>query len=184
MTTVLFTQKNSIYLSLGCDCYDVERNALTWTGSEPAIYHPPCRLFSRLRKFSTAPSSEKFLAYWSIEKIRRFGGVLEHPAQSTLWMEKNLPVPGKSDEFGFSIDIDQYWFGHKAQKRTWLYIVGILPKQLPDYPLVCGNAEFVLETSARKNKKPTLKKSERSATPEAFANWLIQIINLIKQNHA
>jgi hypothetical protein len=40
----LFTRSDSHYKSLGLDCYDFERDALTWPGGSPGVYHPPCQV--------------------------------------------------------------------------------------------------------------------------------------------
>ena len=41
---VLFARKDSIYKEFEqCDVYDIERNALTFSGGIPIIAHPPCR---------------------------------------------------------------------------------------------------------------------------------------------
>lgn len=185
MTTVLFTTKNSIYKKLGCDVYDQERNALTWSGGEPALYHPPCRLFCKLKHLAKAPINEKELAYWSVDMVQKYGGVLEHPAYSNLWAEKNLPLPGQSDEFGFSIDINQSWFGHKTHKRTWLYIVGITAKELPDYQCWETNIthQFRFNKRNRKSNLKELSKKQALATPPEFAKWLIEIVERIKSNN-
>jgi hypothetical protein len=185
MISVLFVAKNSVYKTLTdsagepLDCWDEERNALNWAGGNPIVAHPPCRLFSKLRRFSTAPIEEKSMAYWSVYKVREFGGVLEHPSRSALWEDMNLPAPGKRDDFGFSCGVEQWWFGHPAKKSTWLYIVGCNPNDLPDYPFRMGYAEHAIGKCRKRN---GLKRSElfdnrkefRSATPEPFARWLIE----------
>ena len=137
---VLYARKNSIYKTLeGADVYDVERDARTFNYDLPLIAHPPCRLFGRLKQFSKAPIEEKQLAYHAVDAIQKCGGVLEHPAWSTLWTEKNLPLPGVKDEFGgFTLPILQSWFGHKCAKATWLYIVGINPTDLPSLSFKLG----------------------------------------------
>jgi hypothetical protein len=82
---VLFARKDSIYKSFpDCDVYDIERDALTWPGGMPCIAHPPCRLWGKLRHFSTAPQSEKALGHWAIKQVRQWGGIAEHPASSGL----------------------------------------------------------------------------------------------------
>ena len=84
---VLFTEQNSSYNNYEIfDTYDEKRNALSYNSRLPIIAHPPCRLFSRLRSFSTAPIAEKKLAFFALSKIRQFGGILEHPRSSTLWL--------------------------------------------------------------------------------------------------
>lgn len=185
-TVVLFTQKKSIYNSLGCDCYDEKRNALNYMGSEPVIAHPPCRLFSRMRGLSTAKMSEKDLAYWAVDLIRKNGGVLEHPYLSKLWSEKNIIMPGQGvDEYGgFSLDVNQVWFGHKAIKRTWLYIVGIDPGSIPDYNFLGMPTHMVSHLKRHKNPRKSLGKEEASYTPVDFARYLIECIEIIKANKA
>lgn len=171
--TVLFTMNNSIYDQLGCNTYNKERNALTWEGGKPAIYHPPCRAWGKLKHFAKPTPGEKELALWSIANIRKWGGILEHPWGSDLF-RTILPRPGTIDEFGGStIVIDQRWFGHQVQKRTGIYIVGIKPKDIPKTPL-----NFDLITHTLGGSKPGYKeisKKARSATPIKLAKWLIEI---------
>lgn len=89
---VLFARKDSVYKTIPeCDVYDQERDALTWLGGVPAICHPPCRLWGRLRQFSTAPIEEKQLAIFAVDQVRKHGGILEHPSGSSLWDACNLP---------------------------------------------------------------------------------------------
>lgn len=180
--TVLFCQDDSIYKKLNgrnrvslCEVYDEKRNALNYTGHAAAIYHPPCRLWSRMRKFSTADENEKYLAVWSVRKVQQLGGILEHPGSSLLFDVCQLPKPGSKDEFGFTIEVDQFHFGHKARKRTWLYIVG-LPMNHPllFYKFIPGAPKYVVSTSSNNNKLE-LNSYERSATPKKFAKWLVKI---------
>ena len=180
---ILFTESNSFYKSLpGTDCYDIKRNALTFQGESAVIAHPPCRLFSRLRAFSTAPQSEKELAYFALSVIQQNGGILEHPANSILWKEKNLPFGNQIDEFGgFTLSVDQHWFGHPARKNTWLYIVGLSPGQLPNYSLKFDAIQFKQDKADNKSGKKEIPKKLRNATPPDFARWLLEIARLINE---
>jgi len=184
--SVLFTQKNSVYNSLNVVAYDINKNALSFDFSSPVVAHPPCRLFSRLRSFSNARSSEKNLAYWAIDTIRTVGGVLEHPFPSKLWHEYNLPLPGHGvDSYGgFSLLIYQSWFGHFATKKTLVYICGLKPNEVPKYPLSFDLVEHsVCHSKYRSGQKSKLKpipKSARSYTPLNFALWLIDIAKICK----
>jgi hypothetical protein len=177
--SVLFARSDSIYKTLGCDVWDEERNALNFKGGSPVVAHPPCRLWSQMRQFSTAPESEKYLAIWAVEQVRKNGGVLEHPASSGLWKAANLPEPGKRDSFGgFTLVISQWWFGHKADKLTRLYICGVEPKNLPPIPFRLGEPEFTCSQSrnrlTKRNRKPEITKAERQHTPLNLALWLIE----------
>lgn len=119
--SVLFARKDSVYKTLGVDVWDIERDARLWPGGNPCVCHPPCRAWGKLKSFAKPREGEKQLALMSIDWIRKNGGCLEHPSQSGL--NKILPVPGVIDEFGgFTIHIDQFWFGHKAKKQTLIYM--------------------------------------------------------------
>jgi len=41
----LFVLENSHYKGRLPDCYDENRNALTYAGTNPVIAHPPCQLW-------------------------------------------------------------------------------------------------------------------------------------------
>ena len=174
---VLFARRDSIYKSLpGLDVWDIDRNALLWPGGCSLIAHPPCRAWGRLRHFAKPVEGEMELAIWAVEQVRRWGGVLEHPACSLLWSRGGLPKFGDRDVFGgWTLGISQWWFGHKADKPTWLYIVGCQPSNLQLIPLRLGEPEFVIQTSVRVNPRPRVSKAEREHTPLALALWLIDV---------
>lgn len=174
MIAVLYCTSNSIYKRIAvCDAYDEKRDARTFVGSCPVIAHPPCRLFSKLRKFSTAPVDEKKLAHHALVAVRMNGGVLEHPAFSKLWQEAELPIPGQgADKYGgWSMSIDQSWFGHECPKNTWLYIVGVDRNNIPDIHLPCAGPTKTMGMGSRRE----LSKTARNKTPARFAHWLVQL---------
>jgi hypothetical protein len=175
---VLYARKNSIYKSLpGVDVFDAQRDAMTFQGDLPIIAHPPCRLWGRLRTFSKAHISEKYTALHAVLAIQQNGGVLEHPAHSQLWPAADLPLPGARDNYGgFTLPILQSWFGHKAPKATWLYIVGINPIDLPSIPFQLG-----IPTGRISNTGSML---VREGTPKELAEYLLLICRLILSNKA
>ncbi len=175
---VLFAHSDSIYKTLeGCDVWDETRDAMTWDGECPIVAHPPCRTWGRLRHLaSKAPAHEHDMAIWAVEQVRRCGGVIEHPMGSTLFKECGLPIHnGLPDEHGgYTLEIDQYHWGHLARKRTWLYIVGT--KQLPPMPRKNGRPTHVVASynhGKRDRSRPWLTQSQNEATPLAFAQWLV-----------
>lgn len=182
--TVLFARRDSIYKSFpACEVYDIERDASTWPGGTPVVAHPPCRLWSKLRHFSTAPLSEKCLALWAIVQVRQWGGVLEHPASSSLFASAHLPRPGREDIYGGrTIGLWQSWFGHRATKPTWLYIVGCPIGHLPAMPFVFGEGTHLVSRSSvqrtRRLQRPEISKAEREHTPLLLAKWLLDVARL------
>lgn len=173
---VLFARADSVYKTLpGADVYDAERDALTWMGGCPAVVHPPCRRWGTMAHLSTAPEVEMALAIRGLEMVRTWGGVLEHPAASRLWAAAKLPTGRAKDRFGgWTLTLDQYAFGHPANKSTRLYIVGCAPADLPPLPLVLGEA-YKRITTRRGMIGRRCTQQEREHTPLAFAQWLLSV---------
>lgn len=185
---VLFARADSIYKSLpGTDVYDIDRDARTYAGSSPVVAHPPCRAWGRLRHFAKPRADEKALAHFAVQQIRARGGVLEHPECSTLWPEAGLPKPGERDEYGgWTLPIHQFWWGHRAQKKTLLYIVGCEPGDIPLMPLQLGVSDCVIRLDKRRPDGTHIRKgdadwrrplndAEREQTPPDLAEWLVEL---------
>ncbi len=165
----------------GLDVYDRNRDARTYRGPGPIVAHPPCRAWGCLRMMAKPRPGERELALWAVCMVRLFGGVLEHPAGSTLWPVAKLPEPGERDAWGgFTIALPQFWFGHQANKATHLYICGCGPGDVPEVPLVLGEAPLTMSSTRKElvaaglQKKELLKK-DREKTPAAMAAWLVEL---------
>lgn len=170
---VLFARPDSTYKTLaGCDVWDAERDARNWPGGAPVVAHPPCRAWGRYAHRSKHTVAERDLAFYAVDMVRRYGGVLEHPATSRLWREADLPEPnGFPDNYaGWTMQIDQHRFGHRAIKPTRLYIVGIWPTKIPSLPPARADAPRQVELMC---------KAERERTPEEFAAWLVELARRI-----
>lgn len=179
---ILFTMQNSNYaLFENADCYDIKRDALTCTSDSAFVAHPPCRSWGRLRKFANVVPGEHLLAVWSVFRLWRYGGVLEHPAGSGLWKLLNLPLPGSGYDFrgGFSISFNQSWFGFKCEKNTWLYIVGCSLSDIPSMPLNFNAVSHTICSTSRATSKKEISKNKRSETVPALCEYLISICEII-----
>lgn len=161
---------------LSCDVYDMERDARTYDGPHPIVAHPPCRAWGRLRQFAKPRPDERNLGRLAVSLVREFGGVLEHPACSTLFDACAMPRPGEfPDQWsGYTIEIAQYHFGHKAEKLTWLYIVGCVPSALPVLSHRDGRPTHCVRPTKNHPRLPSITKSEREHTPPALAAWLVE----------
>ena len=174
----LFVRADSCYKQMeAVDCYDIERDARLWLGGCPVVAHPPCRAWGRLRQFAKPRPDEKQLAIDVLAHVRKYGGVLEHPAESTLYGYCGMPRPGQfPDDFGgWSMEIQQFHFGHRAEKATWLYIVGANPDDIPAIPRREGRATHCVRPTKSYPRLPSITKAEREHTPPELAAWLVEL---------
>lgn len=157
----------------GVDCWDEDRDARLYDGPHPVVAHPPCGPYSRLRWFCKHQPAD--CAPRAVEQVRRWGGVLEHPEASTLWRLCNLPLPGGlPDEFGgWSVELDQVSYGHRARKRTWLYIVGVRPSDV--VVRRGGTPTHCVNSRNRNTRLLELSAEGRRRTPVPFAEFLVEI---------
>lgn len=180
---VLFARADSVYKTMPeCDVYDIERDARTWPGGCPVVAHPPCRAWSSLRHHAKPRPDEKALAPWAIDQVRTFGGVLEHPRSSQLWLQHGMPTAGgPPDAFGgWLLPIHQHWWGHRAEKPTILYIVGARPADVPQMPMHLNlvSCKVVSLAGFRKGMpgwRGEVNKKERERTPPLLAQWLVDL---------
>lgn len=191
---VLFARADSNYKQLpDVEVFDLARDARTYDGPWPVVAHPPCRGWGRLRHFAKVRPDERNLARLAVALVREFGGVLEHPEGSQLWPAQMLPAPGEIDTYGgWTHAISQHWFGHRAEKMTLLYIVGVKPTDLPPLPMQLGGATHII-SQARPRKdgsrlskgmpgwRPEVSKAEREHTPPALAAWLVEVAGKCKR---
>lgn len=180
---VLFARADSVYKTLpGCEVYDIERDARTYDGPWPVVAHPPCRAWGMLRKLANPRPDERNLARLAVALVREFGGVLEHPAGSTLWLAQALPRPGERDAFGgWTLEVDQWRFGHRAMKMTRLYVRGCAPVDMPALPPPKAGEPTHVITQGRRAKagqhgfRPRVTDAEREHTPPELALWLVEL---------
>ena len=176
MIAVLFARRDSAYKKFdGLDVYDADRNALTFKGGIPVIAHPPCRAWGRLSHMANPRAGERDLALIALAYVRTYGGVLEHPKGSKLWKEQNLPTGDNVDEHGgFTLEIDQYDFGHVAPKKTLLYIVGISRDELPPLPPK-NNTRPTRSIAGNIKGTKRCTQYQREYTPDALIEFLVSI---------
>lgn len=184
----LFVREDSAYKKREVwDAYDASRNALQYSGNNPLVCHPPCRSWGRLSHMAhNVREGEAELALFSIAKIQKNGGILEHPSGSRLFGQ-HLPDVGAHDQYGgFTIEIDQYDFGHVAHKRTKLYICGIDKLDLPALPprdLTIHYCDKGKRRSIAGNVKGTTRctQYQREYTPEKLIDYFESVLKLMNQ---
>lgn len=201
MIAALYVIKDGPYFGLdNVDPWDEARDARLYAGPWPVVAHPPCSRWCRLAGLVEARWGHKkgddggcFAS--ALASVRRWGGVLEHPAYSDAWAHFGLPKPPASGGWvrglcgGWSCHVEQWHYGHRAKKATWLYAFGTdMPSlrwgRTPDNEVTddrlgkyrckaliswCGNHVASGET------RPRIGKREANESPAAFRDLLISI---------
>jgi hypothetical protein len=167
--SALYCRADSIYRELLFDVWDQARDARRYVGPWPVIAHPPCRGWGALRHFAKPAAGELELAFFAVDAVRQWGGVLEHPQGSSLWSAAELPRPGQGTDAqgGSTVLVDQGWFGHFAPKPSWLYVVGMPRHHFPPMPID--------DMRRRTGRTLDMLPADRERTPWVFARFLIDL---------
>lgn len=137
MIAALFVATGGVYFGLpDVDPWDEKRDARKYAGPHRVVAHPPCARWCRLAGLVEARWGHKrgedggcFAS--ALASVRKWGGVLEHPAYSDAWAHFLLPAPPRHGGWvkgicgGWSCHVEQSRYGHRAKKATWLYAFGI-----------------------------------------------------------
>jgi len=174
LVEILCAARSSVYQAVPSALVRTKTNS-AWqtTGSCPVIAHPPCRFWSRSRSRASGTLRERIeemlLGMICIREVLRRGGVLEQPAHSRLFTVAGMPTPsgpGHQPKL-WTMSINQYHFGHRVSKPTWLLVVGVLQCDMPSAP-------FGLRQDPQR-RLDAITPGQRSATPTRFADWLLSI---------
>lgn len=190
MIAALYVQKGGAYYGLpNVDPWDEARDARLYSGPWPVVAHPPCSRWCQLAHLNQARYGHKvgddggcFASALSV--VRRFGGVLEHPARSYAWSAFGLPKPLthgwlSATKHEWVCEISQAAYGHRARKLTWLFFVGPQPPDL-DWARPQPSAQVSFCRNHGDSPLPRLNKREASATPPTFRDALIHLANQAK----
>lgn len=144
MIAALFVARGGCYWDLpGCDPWDEARDARLYAGPWPVVAHPPCVRWGRYwfggpsARVRRLKGDDDGCFASALASVRRWGGVLEHPEASSAWRAHGLIEPPRSGGWvvadwqgGWTCCVAQGHYGHRAQKFTWLYAVGVEPPSL------------------------------------------------------
>jgi hypothetical protein len=192
----LFVQAGGTYfVRPDVDPWDEERNAMLYDGPHPVIAHPPCARWCQLAHLTESISRKrggKILSVgddggtfaFALAAVRKWGGVLEHPAWSMAWAAHGLTAPASRGwhqdlDGGWSCEVAQSAYGHRATKLTWLYYVGREPPPPLDWSKPRGKG--VVSGMRNNCGRPLAERvwqKEASKTPEMFALTLIALAEM------
>ena len=189
VVTALYVDPQGCYAGLpGVELWGLpDRDARAYGGPHPVVAHPPCARWCQLAGLVEARWGHRrgddggtFAA--ALAAVRRWGGVLEHPAYSAAWAVHGLLAPRAAGwwpagDGGWTCHVEQVHYGHPARKATWLYAFGA-----PSLPSLCwgrsGGTALVSWCGnhvATGERRARLSPREAAATPPAFRDILIDI---------
>jgi hypothetical protein len=197
----LYVEKGGCYFDLeNVDPWDEARDAKSYDGPHPVVAHPPCQRWGKYwagsplvinrtgKRLVKGDDAGCFAA--ALASVRRWGGIIEHPASSYAWKHFGLNAPMRVGwtmadwEGGWTCHVEQGQYGHWARKETWLYACHV---ELPQLDWGKGVTKLDPEIVARIGFKKASKlgtvsrrggggnDKERSATPVAFRDLLLSI---------
>lgn len=193
MIAALFVETNGVYFGLpDVDPWDEKRDARLYAGPHPVVAHPPCSRWCQMAKVNQARYGHRVgddggCFSIALDLVRRYGGVLEHPAYSLAWSAFSLARPKRGSwqavgmlgpHIHYVTEVSQSAYGHRARKRTWLYYAGVYSPPDVDWSDTPGTAWVGNDGSA--NAKPMLSKKEAKATPVAFRDLLLGLARSVK----
>ncbi len=186
----LFVQPSGCYADLPfVDCWPESRDARLYPGLLPVVAHPPCQLWGNLAAVNFArwggehnrPGNDAGCFAAALASVRKFGGVLEHPAGTKAFAAHGITEPASMGWQrvicgGWVCEVWQSAYGHRANKATWLYYFGRTAPAALDWRRIPGTHQIGFHDQRGKDRnKPTLGKREAHATPVAFRDALIQL---------
>lgn len=186
----LFVYADGVYSGLpNVDLWDESRDARNYAGPNPVVAHPPCQLWGSLAAVNYArwggehnrPGADGGCFASALASVRKWGGVLEHPAKSRAWATYGLTRPDvngwqKSLDGGWVCEVWQSAYGHRANKATWLYCYGNRrPPELRWVRLRGSHQIGFYDQRGKAANKPTLSKKEANSTPIEFRDQLLLI---------
>ena len=187
----LYTAPRGIYSAWpGVEAWGLpDRDARDYAGPWPVVAHPPCSRWCQLAGLVEARWGHRrgddggcFAS--ALAAVRRWGGVLEHPAFTAAWPAFGLPRPRGYGVWEATVrpgewvlSVNQADFGHPARKRTWLLYHGArAPLAVPVPRAVAPPAvTSFCRNHGSDDRRPRLTKKQASATPPAFAAWLVAL---------
>jgi len=197
MIAALFVLPDGPYSNIDdVEIWDESMDARTYTGPHKVVAHPPCARWGRYwfggpsARVRRVKGDDKGCFASALASVRRWGGVLEHPAASSAWDAFGLHKPPRAggwiiadSDGGSTCCVDQGHYGHLAQKATWLYAVNV---PLPE--LVWGKSinsirldEGFHSKEERRRKIKTgrcqrLSARQRAETPIPFRDVLLSMV--------
>lgn len=202
----LYVDPAGVYSGIpGVECWGEVRDARRYAGPHPVIAHPPCQRWGRFwhgsprkpHQFKMGDDGGCFAS--ALASVQKWGGVLEHPADSHAWDAFGIRKPTRgagwqAAGFGWTCYVEQGHYGHESRKATWLLAYCMPRAILPELDWTRGPQRLDpmmverhgYEYARRKGLVSMIggknKTTIRNATPPGFRDVLLAIARSVKTN--
>lgn len=182
MIAALYVETNGQYFGLeGVDPWDEARDARRYAGPWPVVAHPPCDRWHQLsavnhKRWGFRINEDGGCFAAALNAVRKWCGVLEHPAESRAFRFHGIPEPNRGGwqrtiDGDWTTEVDQAAYGHRARKRTWLLYVGRVDPPSLKWARSAGTHQIGRFDQTR----PVMGKKEALTTPTEFRDVLLNI---------
>ena len=193
----LYVEADGAYAGLeGVEVWNAERDARLYAGPHPVVAHPPCNRWCSIAPINVtqgrfALGDDGGMFAHALDSVRRFGGVLEHPARTYAWPAYGLLKPPRGggwvrllgEDDGWVCEVEQGHYNCLAPKPTWLYAVRCYLPQLSWGPSGAVGARISnlrstgdhVARESRRGGPRTDGRKAASATPVLFRDLLISM---------
>lgn len=201
--SALFVDPTGHYMNMsGVDPWPESRDARLYAGPDPVVAHPPCNLWVNMAAVNWKRYERQKPAWYpggtdegcfssALVNVRKYGGVLEHPAFTHAWEAHHIDPPncidpnvrgwytnywagglsGPGGDTFYTCEVWQSAYEHKARKRTWLLYCG----NKPPFELNWEREPGTHQIGWFDRNKPTVSKREASLSPLPFAEELVKL---------
>lgn len=193
----LYVETGGAYFDVeGVDPWDEKRDAREYAGPHPVIAHPPCNWWcmplckvNRTRYGHPIGRDAGTFAH-ALWAVRTFGGVLEHPANSSAFEFFGIEKPSRgcwtynapewrwgTGKHTWVTQVAQSAYGHDAVKRTWLIYSGYdhPPPMLWNEEAPKAVTSWLQRTETE---LPRISKKSAKQTPVPFRDAMIELAHL------
>jgi hypothetical protein len=177
----------------GVECWDEARDARTYPGPHPVVAHPPCARWCRLAKFVETQYGHRVgddggMFGSALAAVRRWGGVLEHPAETLAFAAFDIPHPNRRGGWQRTMrgewvcQVAQGAYGHPNPKKTWLVLVGGEPPEtdwgVPELPPM---RSYTAGKGRLTGRDRITGEGKSHITPQPFADFLVALARGVKR---
>lgn len=191
MIAALYVLTGGCYFGLpDVDPWDEKRDARKYDGPHKVLAHPPCERWGRYwfggpsARVKRVKGDDGGCFASALAFVRKWGGVLEHPVDSSAWAHFGLMAPPRNGGWVRDVLVPTEWtccveqghYGHPARKPTWLFVSSTIPPaELKWGPAPTPERKPIIARERTRGVVELLSRRQRQSTPPEFRDVLLRL---------